>query len=247
MTVHKSWIEDPIYHYTKLNVFVDKVLPTKKLRLVSCNDVKNAPVENMALEAIITEALRNIPNKQNLIKELLMIRNNSYMTCFSKEENNNFLWKYYGEERKGVVIELDPKDEKFHESHGINLINGKRCCEPRLIDIEYNDNKFKKKINEYIDTNFQTPIELYVDSYKPVCCHLEKEVRLLFYLDCLESFNASDNEFTKHLVNINNVGNTRPKELFFDIDIKKVICSDKLTYGHLKDKLSNIQLEYIDF
>ncbi len=250
-----SWDDNmvPYYHYTTLETLY-KILASGKLRLTACNSLKNAAVETVALEVILSQFVKDkYPDEEGreLIRKYMEGRECSYMACFSKESpetysfGNDILWKYYADNCKGVVIKFDFKKFPFnqHPSYG-NDINGnvRRNTEFRMFNMMYDQAEFLKRME-------MSGVDLYVfftDSYKPKFCSFEQEVRLIVFLNKI-----TDLKTLKHTINKNDIrlitakefnSDNRPSYLYFDIisaegtesAIEKIFCKDKGTYSKLQ-------------
>lgn len=118
--------ENKIYHYCKLSTALEHILPNEKLRIspiISTND----PRENK--DILFKYGSNNAINTPDNILELdarysNMIRKDCKVLCFSQDYKNyqgcqlSKMWYMYGDNHKGVCLEINKK--KFiEENHDI--------------------------------------------------------------------------------------------------------------------------------
>lgn len=190
--------EDYVYHYTNLCA-LKGILSSKVLRLSSCRDYKDANAESEALACLIRYNLEkkdfrnslcrfigHYTNKDEhcfdndeLIKQIVDIRANSFMACFSKVNNNEKLWSDYADNGCGVVLAFDKKY--------INLPNATaqdpdgRKTEARWTDMCYGEEKFVESIS--MNRGGKNTLVFQIDSYKSKKYEAEQEIRLIAYFD----------------------------------------------------------------
>lgn len=257
------------FHFTPLETLF-KILESGKIRLSACNNIKNIAIETMALEGAIrnfNQADKKIlcekyscNDEDALIRKLILDREKSYMVCFSKDVdfgNNNYLWKYYSDNNKGVVIEFDYEKFPFkHHSTKGTVVDSqrKRNSEFRIFSVFYDEDKLREKLIKHADLH-----ELWTDSYKPKVNSPEKEIRFIVFLD-----DVSDITSLTHPIDAKDIreitaeeydSNYRPTYLYYDIisknndgsAIKKVFCRSETTYKILQRLLNNnILVELIE-
>lgn len=184
-----------IYHYTN-KCALEKILSSKILILSYCKNYRDKHAESEALKEVIKnnwgngdfkrilyQFMKGKMNKpcsedEELFKNICNIRNNSYMACFSKINNNKHLWGKYAAKGAGVVLAFDKKYIKPPEVTCSR--NGNRIAEARWInDMEYGEEQFVKRViscnQEYMTLIFA------IDSYKNKKYESEQETRLMVY------------------------------------------------------------------
>ncbi len=262
--ITKSWgcNERPYYHFTTLDSF-NKIRESGKLRLSSCNDVKNAAVETMALYAVVKNTIDNnddlrskllcefnCEEEADLINAIVAYRETTYVVCFSLFDGNreregllanSYMWKFYADNGDGVVIKFNYECFPYYESGTKGEYDGnsnfQRLSEARIRPVEYEESKIAVELNK-----FKKYHHLFTDFYKPVCCQLEKEIRMLFYLHKREDLYGFDG-FSE----AGGASTERPSHLFYDFGAKErtlkeaaiqtVFCKSKETQNQLCDSI----------
>jgi|GEM_PF-3783800 len=155
----KSWDgnERSYYNFTTLDTFL-KIYNSGKVRLTPCNSIKNSAVEVMFLYSAIKSMLKNdqeikeklfkiysVDREIDIISKLIDYREQSYMVCFSKFNENNekeevsnaeYLWKFYADNSQGVVIKFNHKCYPY-KNHGSQGGSKLRSTEIRMDCVIY--------------------------------------------------------------------------------------------------------------
>lgn len=274
MTIKKSWDgnERPYYHFTTLDTFC-KIVDSGKIRLSSCNTAKNAAVEVMALYYAIKNMLnndlklraslleRNSLTEEEWLDRFIEYRMKSYMVCFSKfnEQNESeeiskaeYLWKFYADNSNGVVIKFNYECYPYrnHSSRGRVGQDSStvRSTEIRMDSVIYEDEERLKKFIDMVDGSFHPFV---TDIYKPKCCELENEIRMLVYLS-----NAQDLDTLKGISESSTSNSDLPEYLYYDFrsmetsktgsSIQKVFCRNKKTRDKLSEICEEDKIELLD-
>lgn len=112
-----------LYHYTKAETAIRKILPEKILRMNYLANM-NDPKENLLHLIDYTETinpLRKFPNNADVFLMALNIREKTRITSFSTDKNveienttqlmNGYefqkMWSFYGQNHEGICLEID--------------------------------------------------------------------------------------------------------------------------------------------
>jgi len=182
-----------LYHYRTFEVFVKYIAPELKLRLNSINKT-NDPRENKHFNFASTSK-KTIPNLLNSNKKVSKIlRQDCKVLCFS-DDNVNYhgyemsrMWAYYGENHKGICLEID-KHEFINENKEFinpNLLRKIRYkqqrvhSEQKFINVDYTNIK-KGELEKYLKTTFRRKHLKHLFFTKNKEWQSEEEIRLIHF------------------------------------------------------------------
>jgi hypothetical protein len=145
-----------VYHYTKYDTFIDKILPNKQLKFGDFKET-NDPSEFIRYCSLAGSTLPH--NKQKLLSEQFFKEIFSYKAlCFSMSNDKRegwqlpCMWAHYGNNHKDICIELD-----LDQLPKINIISGPIHYDDsysiRNFNFKSGDSDEKKIVNDYIIEN----------------------------------------------------------------------------------------------
>lgn len=113
-----------LYHYCKLNTALKLILPKRRLLLGSLRKT-NDPRENKSFlfGAIYKDDIGDLEARNREVTEIL--QSDCKVICFSTQNSNHWgygfsrMWSLYGDNHKGLCIELDK--EKFLEENSASI------------------------------------------------------------------------------------------------------------------------------
>lgn len=107
-----------IYHFTKLNIAIEKIIPNMALKFNSIRKT-NDPREYYAWSFIgENEDGASEKDYANSVFKAKSLRENCKILCFNKEKagyKNLMIWAHYGDNHRGVCLEIN--EEKFLETN----------------------------------------------------------------------------------------------------------------------------------
>jgi hypothetical protein len=192
-----------LFHYCKLNTAIEKILPKKELLLSPLLNT-NDPRENKSFVfAGVFSNETNFDEMERLNNEIsLFLRNDTKVISFSNDDSiHHFsgfeysrMWAYYGDNHKGLCIELD-KDKFLSENKNIidsNLLRKisyyefdiKKPVEHKWVNHHFMEHMGKEK---YLRKNFRNENLEYLYFTKDKEWESENEVRLVYFSENQEN------------------------------------------------------------
>jgi|GEM_PF-1434815 len=161
--------KNSIYRYTTLDTLY-KIIDTNKYRINGIRSM-NDQSDGVLIDKLITP-YSNFEDDET-VREL----NKKYVSSCSLLEDNLTMWRLYGDNSKGVCIELELKNNNSHSNFFIKTIN---YVNDENVDVI---NLFKKVFVYFIDKgiNFKFKwLDAFKLFFKVADYKVEKEVRILF-------------------------------------------------------------------
>lgn len=181
-----------IYHYTKFGTFLNKILPSGKIK-TSHLDVMNDPREivewSFGSKNLPLEKLYEDYSTKNHIKCQYrfgkMVKDVFQVICFSGAKKNGWdnemMWAHYGEVHRGVCLEFD--EDLLLENIKVLQLKANFVLE----NVDYHNKSEKDWFNFTTPENFQLDFMSNIESmYKYLCLtkshfwEKEDEKRLVF-------------------------------------------------------------------
>lgn len=219
--------------YTSLTTLIS-VINSGNMRLnsiVSMND----PTETSKLMGEGCNFSDTIYGKDAILK----YANYYYLTSFTKNQDELNMWRYYGDDAKGVCMVFEPINEASDRVCSVSYLNMKSNKVPRRIE-----NFLKSLKNQGIRFSIQSYVSKYL-FIKPYEYRTEKERRLLIISDEPTGFTAySNNIVTPYIDRIlpsSQEEYLRDPQKYFPLILKKIVLGPEM-----KNKEENVrQIKYM--
>lgn len=220
------------YKYTSLNTLMN-IVNSGKMRLNSISTM-NDPTETQKL---YSEGC-NFNSKEEDLSDLMKFTNNYYLTSFSSEEDDLNMWRFYGDDARGVCMEFVPL-EKSHEVMDVNYGN---LNSEELSKIETFLVKLKK------EENIDFCIESYVDHYlfiKPQEYDIEHEKRLVIATIKEPRFTVYANNIVTPYIELDLIYRSNPEGISthktFPLKLVRIVLGPEMK----NRDLNKLQLEHL--
>lgn len=230
-----------LYYYCKLSTAIEKILPNKQILLNPVGKT-NDPRENKNFVFASTNMFAGdyflLKNRDNSISD--EIRKDCKMICFSTDYRHFFgyeysrMWALYGENHKGICIELNK--EKFILENQIKILPG-MFKEMDYYEFDIDKPLIHKSIDfdrirdigleKYIRNEFRPNNIDYLFFTKNYEWESEHEFRLIYFSDLIE------NEYCGI--------NTCIESIFLGIDFNENYLPS------INEKVPDINIESLDF
>ncbi len=184
-----------IYHYCKLSTALNFILPEMKLllnQIIKTNDPRENKDFNFAATYWSSDNSSKLNNRNKEISQLL--REDCKVLCFSTDYKHFFgsnlssMWAHYGDNHKGLCLELDRNEfikenkDKIQKGYFKEMIyyefNPKLPIRHKMVDFTaVEDNNLKK----YIKGDFRKKHLDYLYFTKNKEWNNEHEIRLIYF------------------------------------------------------------------
>jgi hypothetical protein len=171
-----------IYHFTRLNTAIEKILPNMALKFNSIRKT-NDPREYYAWSF---PSNKESSDSEDLFAQSLQtgkeIRENCKILCFNKEISgykNLMMWAHYGDNHRGICLEID--EEKFLKTNS-ETFNSQKHFFYDKIDYRKDEPSPSFSVPTEIKTNTNKIIDKYYKELfftKSECWQEEQEYRIL--------------------------------------------------------------------
>lgn len=231
-----------IYHYCKLDTVIKFILPHKRLRLSPLQNT-NDPRENKSFIFAVrfwhNSDLDTIQLKKFNKEISEILRNDCKVLCFSQNHNPYFgyessrMWAYYGDDHKGLCLELD-LDEFLNENESI--VNPNLLKEIKYYELDVTEPFDHKKIDytkmesigieKYLKKTFRVEHLDYLYFTKNKEWESEHELRLIHFSDKMTDEYCSIKNSLKNIYlgvdfqnsNLQSITKLCPKTEIFELD-----------------------------
>ena len=177
-----------LFHYTNVNAF-KKILEGNSLKFSHISQVRDSTEMNILEQALKCSYNKHIEkivtlrfeNYESLKNALFKQRQYSYIFCCCTDNNNDYLWREYADNSKGVCIEFN--GNFFPSSSGRLQCDKLTFTRNRMI---YGLENFAANFDCIIknaqpgNNSFILWLSILSDAYKNICFECEREVRIVY-------------------------------------------------------------------